>query len=81
MNLKKEMDLIGVVSPVCLLKCKSVLGEMNAGDMLDILLKDPEVVGELVKIIERSQDRVVQSQRDGDHYRVSIIKSENQTRR
>ena len=72
---KIELDLKGIVSPVCLLKCKSVLAGMNTGDVLEILLQDPEVVDELIKIVERSEDRVMKSQRDGDHYRISIKKS------
>jgi TusA-related sulfurtransferase len=75
MNSKNEINLIGVISPVCLLKCKSTLAGMNSGDMLEILLQDPEVVDELIKIVERSNDRVVSKQRDSDHYRVTIRKS------
>jgi tRNA 2-thiouridine synthesizing protein A len=72
----KELDLIGVVSPVCILKCKSELVRMNAGDVLEILLQDPEVVEELSKIIERSNDRVISKEREEDHYRIRIRKGE-----
>jgi TusA-related sulfurtransferase len=58
-----------------------VLAGMNTGDVLEILLQDPEVVDELVKIIERSKDEVIKSQQDGDHYRVWIKKADQQTRR
>ena len=72
----KELDLIGVVSPVCLLKCKRVLSEMSAGETLDILLQDPDVVEELVKIIDRSADKVIQTAQERDHYRIRLIKGE-----
>jgi len=72
----KELDLIGVVSPVCLLKCKRALAEMDAGEVLEILLQDPYVVEELLKIIERSADKVIQSEQEGDHYRIRLIKGE-----
>lgn len=70
----KELDLIGVVSPVCLLKCKSELTRMNAGDVLEILLQDPEAVEELVKIIERSKDQVISKKPEEDHYRIRVRK-------
>ena len=70
----KRLDLIGVMLPVCLLKSKSVLSKMNAGDVLEISLQDPEVVEELIKIIERSQDQVMSSKRKGDDYIVHIKK-------
>jgi TusA-related sulfurtransferase len=69
-----ELNLIGVASPVCLLKCKQVLAEMNAGDMIEILLQDPDVVEALVKIIRRSPDEVIKSEPEGDHYRVHLKK-------
>jgi len=49
---------------------------MNAGDVLEILLQDPDVVEELVKIIERSADKVIQSAQEGDHYRIRLKKGE-----
>lgn len=49
---------------------------MSAGDVLEILLQDPDVVEELVKIIERSTDNVIQSEQEGDHYRIRLIKGE-----
>ena len=69
-----KMDLIGVVSPVCLLKCKSVLAGLSAGDMLEILLQDPEVVDELAKFIQPSKDRVISKEREEDHYRICVKK-------
>jgi TusA-related sulfurtransferase len=69
-----ELNLIGVATPICLLKCKRVLAGMNAGEMLEILLQDPDVVEELVKIVTRSADKVIQSAPEGDHYRIRLIK-------
>lgn len=69
-----KLNLKGILSPICLLKCKSVLAGMNSGDVLEIALQDPDVVGQLTKIIQRSQDQVVKSQKKGDHYQVHIRK-------
>ena len=67
-----ELDLRGVVLPICLLKCKTTLMGMDPREELDILVSDPHVVEDLVKIIKRSQGMVVRPRREGDHYRLRI---------
>jgi TusA-related sulfurtransferase len=69
-----KLDLTGVISPLCLLKCKSVLTGMESGHVLEVLLQDPGVVEKLVKIIERSQDQVMESKMEKDLYRICIKK-------
>ena len=39
-----ELDLRGVALPVCLLKCKEALSNMNSGQQLQVLLQDPDQV-------------------------------------
>lgn len=73
-NPKKSLDLIGVVSPVSLLECKRMLAEMAAGAELEVLLRDPDIVEDLVKIVERSHDRLLQCDRQGDHFRLILKK-------
>jgi tRNA 2-thiouridine synthesizing protein A len=75
-SFSKELDLIGVISPVCILKCKSELARMDAGNVLEVLLQDPDVVHELIKIVQRSKDQVIKSEREGDHYRIWLKKGE-----
>ena len=72
--ISKELDLIGVISPVCILKCKSKLARLDAGNVLEVLLQDPEVVEELIKIIRRSKDQVIKSEPENDHYRIWLKK-------
>ena len=57
-------------------KKESVLAEMDAGDMLEVLVQDPEVVEDLIKIVKHSQDQVIESKMEGDHYRISLKKGE-----
>ena len=72
-----KLDLTGVISPLCLLKCKSVLTGMESGHVLEVLLQDPGVVEKLVKIIARSHDQVMKSRMEGDLYRICIKKGSN----
>jgi len=66
------IDLVGYAKPICFLKCKSALIQMKSGEILEVSLGDPEVVRELVAIINRSSDRGVQWMKDGDRFRVQI---------
>ena len=58
MNLKQEINLIDTVSWLSLLKCKDMLSKMALGDVLEVLIKDPEVIEDLTKIVNRSQDQL-----------------------
>ncbi len=70
------LDLLGVISPVCLLKCKNALNELSSGEVLEVLVEDPEVVESLSVILKQSQDQVEGFLREGDHFRISIRKGE-----
>lgn len=74
MPLKSELNLLGVMSPLCLLKCKSFLDEMKSGNSLEVLVQDPEVVEDLLKIIERSKDQVIKVETEDEYFRVHIEK-------
>ena len=67
-----ELDLIGVTWPVCLLKFKTVLNSMCSCDVLEVLAQDPEVVENIVMIIERSEDTLINRHKDGEIYRLSV---------
>ena len=69
---KGELDLRGVMLPVCLLQCKNALKEMDSRQGLDILVSDPHVVEDLVRIITRSAGLAVRPRREGGHYRLCI---------
>lgn len=71
---QNEINLLGVFSPVCLMKCKSTLNSMQSGECVDVLIADPDVVGELEKIIRRSEDQVIHREKESDHYRIRILK-------
>lgn len=77
MSSKIELDLRGVGLPLSLLKCKNTLMGMNSDDVLEVLVHDPGVVEDLVKIIRRSQGRATTSKKEGDHYRIYIGTSQN----
>lgn len=68
------LDLIGVVSPICLLKCKSALARLNPGEVLEVVVQDEEVVESLSMILKQSRDELEAFSKEGDCFRISIRK-------
>ena len=71
---KSELDLVGISWPVCLLKFKCVLNDLGACDVLDVTARDPEVVDNIIMIVDRSGSAVINQRLEGDIYRLSIEK-------
>ena len=71
---KPELNLIGVVWPVCLLQCNSELNRLASGEEIDVMVQDSDVLKDLLKILERSSEHTVVTVQDGDHYRLHIKK-------
>ena len=74
MSQKSELDMVGIGWPVCFLECKRTLRGMDPGDILMISMKDPDAVNELVMIIDRSNDQIMQTEKEDDCYRIQIRK-------
>jgi len=71
----ENLDLTGLLPPICLLQCKKQLNKMTTGQVVCVYLKDQAVAKDLALIIERSKDQIIKQQIDRDHYRIYIQKS------
>jgi TusA-related sulfurtransferase len=69
-----KLDLIGVVSPICLLKCKSALSRLRPGEVLEVVVQDGEVIESLSMILKESQDSLESFTKEGECFRLSIRK-------
>jgi len=69
-----KLDLIHMISPLCLLKCKSALSGLNRGEVLEVWLQDPEVVESIKKIIGLSSDRIIGTDKDNGRFCLFIEK-------
>jgi TusA-related sulfurtransferase len=69
-----KLDLIGVVSPICLLKCKSALSRLSPGEVLEVVVQDGEVIESLSMILKESQDSLESFTKEGECFRLSIRK-------
>ncbi|MBI4768003.1 MAG: sulfurtransferase TusA family protein [Deltaproteobacteria bacterium] len=74
MSSVSELDLTGIVWPVCLLEFKRALLSLDSEGELEILTQDPDVVEHIKMIIERSEDMSLSKQTEGDTVRLSIFK-------
>ena len=71
---KHEADLCGIAWPVCLLKFKRALNDICPCNVLEVLTQDPDVVENIILIVNRSEDTLIHQQREGDIYRLSVEK-------
>ena len=74
MTLIPQLDLVGIAWPVCLLKFKTVVNDLCTCEIMDVLTKDPDVAASIEMIVDRSEDTLINQQREGDIYRMSIRK-------
>jgi TusA-related sulfurtransferase len=77
---KRKLDLTGIVWPVCLLKFKSVLDEVEPGYGLEVSLCDPDVVRSLGKIIDNSPGLTANINTESGRHCIRIHKREVQTK-
>jgi TusA-related sulfurtransferase len=71
---KSELDLVGISWPVCLLKFKCVLNDLCPCDVLDVAARDPDVVDNIILIVDRSGNTLIDQRLEGDTYRLTIEK-------
>ncbi len=74
MESDKKLDLRGIIEPCCFLQCKSTLAAMNTGQVLEISLLDSGTVKDLVTILERSGEIILDRKIEGDHQRLWVRK-------
>jgi TusA-related sulfurtransferase len=71
----QQLDISGVVIPFGLLLCTATLARMPLGAVLHISLQDNDTLRDLLIILERSEDRILAWEQQGDCYHVWVQKS------
>jgi len=74
MRVSVQLDLRGISWPVCLLDFKQNLLALHEGQCLEVWLGDPEVADQIRMIVERSEDRIIDRQGDGESLQLWIEK-------
>jgi TusA-related sulfurtransferase len=70
----RKLDITDAISFMGLLMCKKELARMDAGSILEVSLDDVEFMGDLVQLVERSTDTIVDRHRSGGIVKISIRK-------
>ena len=69
-----QLDLKGITWPVCLLTFKQTLLTLVSGERLEVVIHDPEVAEQILMIVERSPDRIIDRHMEGKKLRLRIEK-------
>jgi len=71
----ERLDLSGVVIPFSLAICKCTLAQMAGGGVLEVRLRDPDTLQDLLIILKRSGDQVLAWEKHGEDYYLWVRKS------
>jgi TusA-related sulfurtransferase len=74
-----RLDLRGAISPLSLLKATKALGDLGAGQRLEILSTDDRTHKELSEILNPEQFRTVEVQKRKTYYRMILEKAPSHT--
>lgn len=70
----ETLDLCGLVDPYCLILCKATLAHMRQGGTLEICIRDPDTMKDLLTILERSGEVLLGSEKRGDRFHLFVRK-------
>lgn len=73
----QHLDISGVVIPFSLVLSKGAMARLAPGAVLEIRLRDPETLKDLLIIVERSGDRVLAWERHDEECRLWVQKSQD----
>ena len=74
MALEHEIDLNGVVAPLCLLQMKNALSRMASGELLRVRVHDSDLVSAIARLVSHSVDQIVDQEQQGDGISLTIRK-------
>lgn len=71
-KIDRTLDLRGWGCPWCIVKAKSWLSRMKAGQILELLGTDPEALKNFPSILKNGNDRIIDVKEYPDHHRLLI---------
>ncbi len=74
MGADRTLDLCGVFHPYCLILYKAALASMRQGGTLEIYIADADATKDLLTILDRSGEVLLESERCGDRLRLLVRK-------
>jgi TusA-related sulfurtransferase len=74
MKADETLDIRSLASPFCLLMYKATLDSMRPGAVLEVHVRDPESIRDLLKILDRSGDKIMAKMQSEDCTSMWILK-------
>jgi TusA-related sulfurtransferase len=74
MKADEKVDIRGLVEPYSLLMLKSVLASMEPGAVLEIDVRDPDTIKDILAIVDRSGEQLLAGEQDEDGSRLWVRK-------
>lgn len=78
MAAKTQLNLVGMVSPFCLLAFKAAMARLNPQQVLEVRVRDPEVMADLVRLVHHSPDRLINREEEGDCFCIRVERGERE---
>lgn len=75
-----KLDITGLSWPASLLEFSRFLDEAENGADIEVLVKDPDILGTIRMIISNSSDRIMNIEREAGRFRVRIKKADRKCR-
>lgn len=72
----RKIDIRNIDWPVCILNCKKEINQMKRGERLEVLVKDIDVVNNLIALVDQILDHSIEKHQENRHYSL-IIKNNN----
>ncbi len=74
MSTNRKIDIRNVGWPVCLLNCNNELNRMKEGEQMEVLVRDVDVVNNLVALVEQLPGLQVEQFSEDTHHKLIIKK-------
>ena len=74
MPIIRNIDIRNIDWPICILNCKKEVNQMKKGEQIDVMVRDIDVIKNLVTLIEQLSDHSIEKHRENQHFRIIIKK-------
>ncbi|MBT4199531.1 MAG: sulfurtransferase TusA family protein [Desulfobacula sp.] len=74
MPINRNIDIRDIDWPLCILNCKKEVNQMKKGEQMQVIVKDIDVVSNLIALVEQTFGCSIVKHREDNHYRLVIRK-------
>jgi len=75
MPANRNLDIRGIDWPICILNCKKEVDQLKAGERLDVLVNDIDVLNNLIAFLEQLSNHKIVNQKKNHYHQIIITKT------